>query len=188
MGRSGRLEVIAGPMFAGKTEELIRRVRRAAIAGRTVQVFTHDLDRRGRLGTIGSHAGIEFPSTSAASVEDLESSIDRDAALIAIDEVQFFGAGVIGLADRVTRDRIDLIAAGLDVTFGGEPFEPLPSLMALAERVDKLTAVCAVCGEDAVYHQRILRPGTRPTALVAEHVGGLEKYEARCRLHFTPLS
>jgi thymidine kinase len=182
----GRVEVVTGPMFAGKTEELIRRVRRAAIARRPVQVFTHAIDRRNRAGIVSSHAGLEFPSTSIPSVADLERSIEPDTALVALDEAQFFGMDLLAVTDRLARRGIDLVVAGLDVTFSGEPFEPLPSLMALAERVDKLTAVCTVCGADAIYHQRIRESETAPTALVSEHVGGLEKYEARCRLHFEP--
>jgi thymidine kinase len=110
---------------------------------------------------------------------------------MAVDEAQFFGQDLVIVADRLARHGIDVIIAGLDVTFLGEPFEPLPSLMALAERVDKLTAVCSVCGADAIYHQR--HPGDRRPAPEAatepapEYVGGLERYEARCRLHFQPL-
>ena len=182
--RRGRVEVIAGPMFAGKTEELIRRVRRAAIAGRAVQVFTHDLDRRDRVGSISSHAGAAFPSASAGSVEELRALVRPETELLAVDEAQFFAADIVPLTNELALRGLDTIIAGLAVTFDGEPFEPVPSLMALAERVDKLTAVCTICGADAVYHQRIVAPDSQPTELVREHVGGLEKYEARCRLHF----
>lgn len=173
-------------MFAGKTEELIRRVRRAAIARRGVQVFTHAVDSRNRVGVVSSHAGLEFPSIPVPSALELEPAVARDTELVAVDEAQFFGADLIAVADRLAKRGIDMIIAGLDVTFTGEPFEPLPSLMALAERVDKLTAVCTVCGADAIYHQRTDAAEADPTVLVSEHVGGLEKYEARCRLHFEP--
>lgn len=186
MVQTGRVEVVTGPMFAGKTEELIRRVRRAAIAGRQVQVFTHTVDRRNRAGIVSSHTGVEFPSTSVASALQLEAAVAPETALVAVDEAQFFGPDLLAVADRLARRSIDVVVAGLDVTFSGEPFEPLPSLMALAERVDKLTAVCAVCGDDAIYHQRIAPAEDEATALVPAHVGGLEKYEARCRLHFQP--
>jgi thymidine kinase len=182
----GRVEVIAGPMFAGKTEELMRRVRRAAIARRPVQVFTHAVDRRSRAGTVSSHAGLEFPSTPVADAVELERSVAPDVALVAIDEAQFFGPALIPVVDRLARRGIDAIVAGLDVTFEGQPFEPLPSLMALAERADKLTAVCAVCGADAIFHQRMAPSTTSPRDVASEHIGGLEKYEARCRLHFQP--
>ena len=184
--RTGRIEVIAGPMFAGKTEELIRRVRRAAIARRPVQVFTHAVDRRNRAGAISSHAGAEFPSSAVASALELEAAIAADTALVAVDEAQFFGPELVEVANRLAWRGLEVVLAGLDVTFNGQPFEPLPSLMALAERVDKLTAICTVCGAEAVYHQRTAASRASPTALVSEHVGGLEKYEARCRLHFEP--
>ncbi len=184
--RLGRVEVIAGPMFAGKTEELIRRARRAAIARRSVQVFSHAVDRRNRAGAVSSHTGLEFPSTTVGSPEELEAAVAPDTVLVAVDEAQFFGMGLVEAADRLAKRGIDVVLAGLDVTFTGEPFEPLPSLMALAEQVVKLTAVCAICGADAVYHQRTAQPKAAPTELVGEHVGGLEKYEARCRLHFAP--
>jgi thymidine kinase len=182
--RRGRLEVIAGPMFAGKTEELIRRVRRAAIARRRVQVFTHAVDVRNRLGTISSHTGLEFPSTPAASASDLEVMVEGGTELIGIDEAQFFGPELIPVTDRLAREGIDVVVAGLVVTFTGEPFEPLPALMALAEGVTKLTAVCTVCGADAIYHRKIAGAAAAPQAMVVENVGGLDKYEARCRLHF----
>jgi thymidine kinase len=182
---AGRIEVIAGPMFAGKTEELIRRVRRAAIARRPVQVFTHAVDRRSRPGAISSHTGLEFPSTPVVSARELEQSVLPETTLVGIDEAQFFGMDLVPIARRLAFDGFELVIAGLDVTFEGEPFEPLPSLMALAERVAKLTAVCVVCGADAVYHLRLASSDLAARDAVAEHIGGLESYEARCRLHFT---
>lgn len=182
----GRIEVIAGPMFAGKTEELLRRVRRAAIARKPVQVFSHALDRRGIAEEVQSHSGLVFPSTVVESSSELETAVAPETELVAIDEAQFFGPELIEVAQRLANRGIDVIVGGLDVTYNGEPFAPLPELMALAERVDKLTAVCTVCGADAVYHQRVDRPITAATDLVPEHVGGLDKYEARCRRHFRP--
>lgn len=184
MERAGRIEVIAGPMFAGKTEELLRRVRRAAIARRPVQVFTHVLDRRGSSVGVTSHSGSAYPSCSAASAAELEAAVNLTTSLVAIDEAQFFGPELVPVVVRLAARGIDVIVGGLDITYDGEPFEPLPALMALAERVDKLTAVCTVCGADAVYHQRVAQTMTAPTELVPEHVGGLDKYEARCRRHF----
>jgi thymidine kinase len=182
---AGRVEVICGPMFAGKTEELIRRVRRAAIARRPVQVFTHTADSRSRVDTISSHTGLEFPSVPVPTATEIERSLRLETRLAGIDEAQFFGPDLIGVAAAMALRGIDVIVAGLDVTFTGEPFEPLPTLMALAERVDKLTAVCTVCGADAIYHQRVVRSAFDPLEVSQEHIGGLEKYEARCRLHFT---
>jgi thymidine kinase len=182
--RRGRVEVIAGPMFAGKTEELLRRVRRAVIAGRRVQVFTHQLDVRRGPDRVASHAGLDHPSLAAASAGDIDRAVRDDSDMVAVDEAHFFGPELAGMADRLARQGMIVVLAGLDVTFAGLPFEPLPSLMALAERVDKLTAICMVCGEDAIYHQRVEPAQTSPTDVVAEHVGGEEKYQARCRQHF----
>jgi thymidine kinase len=181
--RAGRLEVIAGPMFAGKTEELLRRVRRAVIAGRRVEVFTHELDTRGQ-GRIASHAGLDFPSRAVASASAIPDEASDDVDLVAIDEAHFFGADLVPAADELARRGIVVVIAGLDVTFAGQPFEPLPSLMAVAESVDKLTAICTVCGADAIFHARVERGPAGATDLVAEHIGGAEKYQARCRRHF----
>jgi|SRR5947209_10738650 len=181
----GRIEVVTGPMFAGKTEELIRRVRRAAIARRPVQVFTHASDTRNRSDAISSHTGLIYPSVAVATAADLEQAVRPETTLVGIDEAQFFGLDLPAAAGRLALTGADVVIGGLDVTFTGEPFEPMPSLMALAESVTKLTAVCAVCGEDAVFHQRIAAAIRDAHEVAAEHIGGLEKYEARCRRHFT---
>jgi len=182
--RSGRVEVIAGPMFAGKTEELLRRVRRARIGGRRVVVLTHALDTRAGAGRIASHAGLDAESLAVDTAADIAALVPDDTDLVAIDEAHFFGPGLVEAVSDLADRGLLVVVAGLDVTFEGEPFEPLPALMALAERVDKLTAVCAVCGEDAVFHVRVGDGASRPGDLVAEHVGGAEKYQARCRRHF----
>jgi thymidine kinase len=173
-------------MFAGKTEELLRRVRRASIAGQRVAVFSHALDTRAGTERVASHAGLDAPSRPAGSAAEIVAAIEGEPVdLVAIDEAHFFGpeliAAVGGLADR----GLLVIVAGLDVTFTGEPFEPMPSLMALAERVDKLTSICAVCGADAIFHTRVAdtEAAGDPT-LITENVGGLERYQARCRRHF----
>ncbi len=182
----GRIEVVAGPMFAGKTEELLRRVRRAVIGGRSVRVFTHALDTRQDAGVVASHAGHELPSREVDTAAEIADLVPPGTDLVAIDEAHFFGPELVPVVEDLARGGSVVLVAGLDVTFSGEPFEPLPALMALAERVDKLTAICAVCGEEAVFHRRIA-PGTAgATDLVAEHVGGSEKYEGRCRRHFEP--
>ena len=180
----GRLEVIAGPMFAGKTEELLRRVRRAVIGGRKVQVFTHALDTRGGEGWVASHAGLDHPSLEASSAQEIEAAIRPESDLVAIDEAHFFGADLAEMVGRLAGRGVVVVVAGLDVTFDGLPFEPLPSLMALAERVDKLTAICTECGAEAIFHARVDRAQAGATDLVAEHVGGVDKYQARCRRHF----
>jgi thymidine kinase len=179
----GRVEVICGPMFAGKTEELLRRVRRAVIAGRRVLVVSHALDDRQGADGLASHVGLHHPALTVASAADIERSVPGDADIVAIDEAQFFGPDLVEVVTRLADRGLTVIVAGLDVTFDGRPFEPLPSLMALAERVDKLTAICMVCGEEAVFHIRVETPRALPDDLVADHVGGADKYQARCRRH-----
>jgi thymidine kinase len=179
----GRVEVICGPMFAGKTEELLRRVRRAVIAGRRVVVVGHALDDRGGADQLTSHAGLDHPSITVSTAAEIERAVDADTEIVAIDEAQFFGPDLVAVAGRLAGRGLVVIVAGLDVTFDAAPFEPLPSLMALAERVDKFTAICTICGEDAVFHVRVDATSARSSALVADHVGGTEKYQARCRRH-----
>ncbi len=179
-------------MFAGKTEELLRRVRRAEVAGRRVEVVGHVLDTRRGTGTVSSHSGLAIPSRTARDAADLARLV-RDGApldLVAVDEAHFFGPDLVDVVQRLADDGVVVVVAGLDVTFDARPFEPLPTLAALAERVDKLTAVCAVCGEDAAFHVRVAPeavaagPGSHdPLVPAAAHVGGAESYEARCRAH-----
>jgi thymidine kinase len=183
MATQGRLEVICGPMFAGKTEELLRRVRRALIAGRRVVVVGHALDERHGTDRLASHAGIDHPSVTVPTATDIDRALGPDTEIVAIDEAQFFGTSLIPVVSRLADRGMVVMVAGLDVTFDGQPFEPLPALMALAERVDKLTAICAMCGEDAVFHVRVDAPTALAGDLVADHVGGTEKYQARCRRH-----
>jgi len=182
-----RLQVVAGPMFAGKSEELMRRVRRARIAGLSVDVVSHALDDRRGEGQVSSHSGLSVPSRSAPDVETLVASVKgRELDLVAIDEAQFFGPGLIDAVDALVAEGVDVVVSGLCVTFDGRPFEPLPALMAIAEDVLKLTAVCAVCGEDAAFHQRLAADGGGdPLNPTSDQVGGIESYQARCRRHFT---
>ncbi len=205
MTDTGRLIVIAGPMFSGKSEELMRRVRRATIAGVAVLVVSHSLDTRSPISTITSHIGAHIPAVPLSDVDSLaEAARSADYDLVAIDEAQFFGPELIPIVEGFLRDGIDVIVEGLCVTFDGEPFEPLPSLMAVAEEVLRLTAVCTICGRDAVFHQRLKDsqrgssaaeaseaasdedpPSPVATAIDASHVGGLDAYVARCREHFS---
>ena len=184
MSALGRVEVVCGPMFAGKTEELLRRVRRALIAGRHVAVFGHALDTRQGADRLASHVGLSVPALAVASPEDIERSVPDGTDIVAIDEAQFFGPGLVPVVGRLADRGLVVIVAGLDVTFDGRPFEPLPSLMALAEQVDKLTAICSLCGEDAVFHVRLSATAVGANDLVEANVGGLETYQARCRRHF----
>lgn len=187
---SAHLEVITGPMFSGKSEELMRRVRRARIAGIKVAVISHSLDTRTDLSAVTSHTGASVPSTPVSSMEALAEVVrSDDFDLVAIDEAQFFGTGLIAVVNDILSAGTTVIVEGLSVTFDGEPFEPMPGFMALAEEVVKLTAVCTICGRDAVFHQR-LSTSERPAAelvatdIVPSHVGGVESYVARCREHF----
>ena len=182
-----RLQVVAGPMFAGKSEELLRRVRRARIAGLSVDVISHALDDRRGAGQVSSHSGLSVESHSVPDVDELVAHVrGRGLDLVAVDEAQFFGTSLVPAVGELVAGGLNVIVAGLCVTFDGRPFEPLPSLMAMAEDVLKLTAVCAVCGADAAFHQR-LAPGAvgDPSVPTREQVGGIESYQARCRRHFT---
>ena len=191
---AGRLDVIAGPMFSGKSEELMRRVRRAKIAGVNVLVLSHSLDTRTDLSAITSHDGINIPAVPVGDVESLaEVARSEDYDLVAIDEAQFFGPDLVPTVFELVERGATVIVEGLCVTFDGGPFEPMPTFMAVAEDVLKLTAVCTICGRDAVFHQRVGTPGlaaeaSEPRAIDidASHVGGLESYVARCREHFAP--
>ena len=170
-------------MFAGKTEELLRRVRRAVIAGRRVVVVSHSLDERHGADRLASHAGLHHPSLTASKAADIERVVAPDSEIVAIDEAQFFGPDLVEVARRLASRGLVVIVAGLDVTFDGEPFEPLPTLMALAERVDKLTAICSVCGEEAVFHVRVDGPGASAGDLVPSTSVARRSTEARCRRH-----
>jgi thymidine kinase len=132
---------------------------------------------------LASHAGLEHPSAVVSGAAAIERLVGRDVDVVAIDEAQFFGPDLVPVVARLADQGVTVIVAGLDVTFDGRPFEPLPTLMALAERVDKLTAICAICGEEAVFHVRLAAAAADADDLVAEHVGALDKYQARCRRH-----
>ncbi|MGO1317324.1 MAG: thymidine kinase [Cellulomonadaceae bacterium] len=188
---TGRVDVIMGPMFAGKTDELLRRVRRAGIAGRRVEVVGHALDTRRGTGLVSSHSGAAIAACTARDAAELERLADPDVELLAIDEAQFFGPALTDVVQRLADRGTHVVLSGLCVTFDGEPFEPLGTLAALAESVTKLTAVCTVCGADAPFHTRTGPAGTDagsaiPAAAdaVPQHVGGTESYQARCRAHF----
>jgi thymidine kinase len=183
MSGIGRVEVVCGPMFAGKTEELLRRVRRATIAGRQVAVFGHALDTRQGADRLASHVGLAVPAVAVSTATAIEAALPDGTDVVAIDEAQFFGPDLIPVVGRLADRGMVVIVAGLDVTFDGRPFEPLPSLMALAEQVDKLTAICSMCGEDAAFHVRLGGDDVAADALVEANVGGTETYQARCRRH-----
>jgi len=177
----GWIEVICGSMFSGKTEELIRRVRRAQIARQKVQVFKPVLDNRYAVEKVTSHNGIHFEARPVKDAAELLSLVEPDTTVVAVDEVQFFDWQIAEackrLADRGTR----VIVAGLDMDFRGEPFGPMPLLMAQAERVDKLQAICVRCGAPASRTQRLIngQPAAYDDPIIL--VGASEVYEAHCR-------
>jgi len=177
-------------MFAGKSEELMRRVRRARVAGLSVEIVSHALDDRRGTGQVSSHSGLSVPSRTVPDARALAAAtLGRDLDIVAIDEAQFFGPELVAAAEDLVADGVTVIVAGLCVTFDGRPFEPLPALMATAEDVLKLTAVCAVCGADAAFHQRLAAGDVADSRVPSpEQVGGVESYQARCRRHFTGFS
>jgi thymidine kinase len=180
---TGSIEVITGSMFCGKTDELIRRLRRARIARQKVQVFKPIIDNRYAVEKVTSHAGSEFDAQPVACAADIEALIEPDTTVVGIDEAQFFDERVDPVAQRLADRGVRVIIAGLDTDFRGEPFGPMPGLMAKAEVVDKLHAICMVCGEAASRTQRLVNghPARYDDPVVI--VGAAELYEARCREH-----
>jgi thymidine kinase len=178
---SGWIEVICGSMFSGKTEELIRRVRRAQIARQKVQVFKPAIDVRYADREVASHNGMQVEAVPVKSTTQLRALIEPDTTVVAIDEGQFFDEDLVDLCKELANRRVWVIVAGLDMDFRGEPFGPMPQLMAQAERVDKLQAICVVCGGPASRTQRLIdgRPAAYDDPVIL--VGASEVYEARCR-------
>jgi thymidine kinase len=179
----GWMEVIAGVMFSGKSEELMRRVRRAMIAKKRVQVFKSHLDDRyaGGIFAVGSHDGRTINAVPVDSSHQISLRIDPMAQVIAIDEVQFLDAGIVEVVSDLALRGRRVIMAGIDTDFRGEPFGPMPQLMCVAEVVDKLHAICVLCGAPASRNQRLIngKPARYDDPIVM--VGGAEAYEARCR-------
>lgn len=179
----GRVEVICGSMFSGKTEELLRRLRRAQIAKQKVQVFKPALDTRYGEGLVTSHNGLGFEALRVEKPDQILDSLQPDTTVVAIDEVQFFGDAIGPVCQSLAERGVRVIVTGLDLDFRGEPFGPVPLLMAQAERVDKLHAICVVCGEPASRSQRLIngKPARYDDPVIL--VGATEVYEARCRTH-----
>lgn len=177
---TGWVEVIVGSMFSGKSEELIRRLRRAQIAKQRVQIFKPKFDSRFGEDEIVSHSAMRMSSGNVASSEDLLKEVAEDTQVVGIDEGQFFDADLPGvcntLADRGTR----VIVAGLDQDYLGKPFEPMPQLLAIAEYITKTLAICMVCGNPANHTQRLVASSDRLL------LGAQGMYEARCRACFDP--
>ncbi len=180
---SGWLEVICGSMFSGKTEEMIRRLRRAVIAKQKVQVFKPKIDNRYDEQKVTSHAGVDFEAIPITSSEELFQNLKDDTTVVGIDETQFLDEKIISVVEKMVERGIRVIATGLDMDFRGEPFGCMPTLMAKAEKVDKVQAICMVCGEPASRTQRLVdgKPAYYDDPIVI--VGAAEMYEARCRKH-----
>ncbi|MBV7330375.1 thymidine kinase [Chloroflexi bacterium TSY] len=179
---AGWIEIICGSMFSGKTEELLRRVRRAEIARKNVQMFKPQLDNRYGLERVASHNGVARDNVMVASTAlCILEHIEPGTNVVAIDEVQFFDRDVADVCSELANAGKRVIAAGLDTDFRGEPFGPMPLLMAIAERVDKLHAICVTCGAPASRTQRLIDglPTSYDAPIIL--VGGSESYEARCR-------
>ena len=179
-GRPGSIEVITGSMFSGKSEELIRRVRRAQIARQSVQLFKPRIDVRYSVGEIVSHSDMKMPSQVVDSASDILRLVEEGTEVVGIDEGQFFDASLAAVTDALANRGLRVIVAGLDQDYRGVPFEPMPQLMAIAEYVDKTLAVCMQCGAPANRTQRIVAAADRVV------VGGAKEYEARCRRCFHP--
>ncbi len=180
---TGSIEVITGSMFCGKTDELIRRLRRAAIARQKVQVFKPAIDNRYAEQKVTSHAGTDFDAVPIPNITEIWDQLRPDTTVVAIDEAQFFEMEIAAICQKLADQGMRVIIAGLDMDFRGEPFGPMPVLMAQAERVDKLQAICMVCGEPASRTQRLVNgcPAHYHDPVVI--VGASEMYEARCRTH-----
>lgn len=180
---AGQLEVICGSMFCGKTEELIRRVRRAIIAKQCVQVFKPAIDNRYHADSVTSHDGQNFEAEVINASSEISAALRSNTTVVAIDEVQFFDSGIVQVVNELADNGLRVICAGLDLDFRGEPFGCMPELLARAEDVTKLHAICVVCGEQASRTQRLVngQPARYDDPVIM--VGAHEVYEARCREH-----
>jgi len=180
-GPEGWVEIVCGSMFSGKTEELIRRVRRAQIAKQKVQVFKPVIDDRYGVQKITSHNGLYVEAMPVQDATMILDMIEPDTTVVAVDEIQFFDWQISRVCSELAGRGMRVIAAGLDMDFRGEPFGPMPVLMAEAEQVDKLQAICMVCGRPASRTQRLIdgKPASYDDPVIL--VGASEVYEARCR-------
>lgn len=187
--QNGYLEVIAGPMFCGKTEELIRQVRRAAIAKKRIQVFKHVIDTRyGNDKKLFSHAGLSFESDVISTPRQILTKLHPKTEIVAIDEAQWFGEGLIPVIETLLKKGKKVLVAGLALTYDREPFAPTPTLMTIADKVTKLSAICAICGNEAVYHKRITKSKSiDPHIADPSFVGKIDSYQPRCRVCFSKL-
>lgn len=176
----GWIEVIAGSMFSGKSEELIRRLRRARIARQRIQVFKPEIDSRFSDNHIVSHSEIKHESANVRTAAEIRARVEANTEVVGIDEGQFFDNELIGVANELAERGVRVIIAGLDQDYTGKPWEPMPQLLAIAEYITKTHAICVKCGQPANYSQRIFESEERVA------VGAAGMYEARCRQCFVP--
>ncbi|MFY9584985.1 MAG: thymidine kinase [Candidatus Acidiferrales bacterium] len=179
-GNMGWIEVIVGPMFSGKSEELIRRLRRAEIARQRVQIFKPVIDQRYANNEIVSHSGLGIGSDIVRTATDVLEKVEARTEVVGIDEAQFLGEELIEVCTKLADMGKRVIVTGLDTDFMGRPFEPMPRLLAVAEEITKLLAICVRCGNPAVHTQRLVAS----EELIVVGAGGM--YEARCRRCFEP--
>ncbi|HEV8139827.1 MAG TPA: thymidine kinase [Pyrinomonadaceae bacterium] len=177
---AGWVEVIAGSMFSGKSEELIRRLRRARIARQKVQVFKPEIDARFSNDHIVSHSEMKHESSNVRTAAQIRARVEPDTEVVGIDEAQFFDNELISVANELAERGIRVIIAGLDTDYTAKPWEPMPQLLAIAEYITKTHAICMKCGQPANYTQRTFESEERVA------VGGAGMYEARCRGCFVP--
>lgn len=179
---TGWVEVIVGSMFSGKSEELIRRLNRAAIARQKVQVFKPIIDSRYSIEEIASHSGRKHLSKPVTTAAELLDQVDSDTQVVGIDEGQFFDPALVDAVTELANSGRRVIVAGLDQDYTGKPFEPMPQLLCVAEYITKIHAICVKCGSTANFTQRTVESEARV------EVGASDKYEARCRGCFVPHS
>lgn len=179
-GNMGWIEVIVGPMFSGKSEELIRRLRRAEIARQRVQIFKPVIDQRYAQNEITSHSGLGIRSDSVANASEVMAKVEPRTEVVGLDEAQFLGEELLAVCTKLADMGKRVIVAGLDTDYLGRPFEPIPRLLAIAEEITKLLAICVRCGNPAVHTQRLVAS----EELIVVGAGGM--YEARCRRCFDP--
>ena len=179
----GSVEVICGSMFSGKTEEMIRRLRRAVIAKQNVQVFKPAIDNRFAPDKVTSHAGLDFEAIPVKKSNDILTLLKPETTVVGIDEAQFFDASIVSVIDKIADSGKRVIVTGLDMDFRGEPFGCIPTLVAKADMVNKIHAICMVCGQPASRTQRLVdgKPANYDDPIVI--VGAEDLYEARCRKH-----
>ncbi|MGE5707463.1 MAG: thymidine kinase [Bacteroidota bacterium] len=186
--KQGWIEIICGSMYCGKTEELIRRIRRAEIAKQKVQVFKPILDTRYSPEHVSSHAGTRYQAVLADHSGDIWRQVETDTTVVAIDEIQFFDEGIVQVVQALADSGRRVIASGLDMDFRGAPFGVMPQLLSMAESVEKLTAICVVCGAPATRSQRMIngKPAEWEDPVIL--VGASDVYEPRCRAcHAVPV-